>query len=124
MFTGLMLVTKQRAKLIVSVHFAQKIESHIIKKRNVLLFTLILHITSVIIAVKRGNYTNTKKNNVEREYKKPKINIIEQHYSEDLIKYVHNVRGIKESTLKHFKIVEKGKWFSFPLFSKWRGDKC
>jgi len=62
----------------------------------------------------KGQLHTYEKNETKKEYKKPKINLIEQQYSNDLINYIHNVRKIKESTLKHFKVVEKKLWFSFP----------
>ena len=63
-----------------------------------------------------GQLHTYDKNEDIKKYSKPNFKYTECQYSDELLKYVVNVRKIKESTLKHFKITEKGEWFSFPYF--------
>ena len=60
-------------------------------------------------------HTYEKKENV-KNYVRPQISESLKPYTSDLVKYMLSVRSISESTLKRFKIIEKGEWFSFPYY--------
>jgi len=55
-------------------------------------------------------HTYKSKEQPEKEYVKPILSLIKPSYSDELIKYSLDIRGISESTLKRFKITEAKEW--------------